>query len=195
VINLKPINKVKPKKGSLLLAEPFLTDPYFKRAVVLLCEHNNEGSFGFVLNRFLDFELNELIDNDTFKSNIVGLGGPVNKENLFYLHAFGSQVAGSVKITDDIYFGGDFNQLKSAYKADLKSNVANKKIRFFVGYSGWDNQQLKQELAEDSWLICNKFNADDIYSLPSESLWEKIIKSFGNEYSVWLNAPYDPILN
>ncbi|MGY6560924.1 MAG: YqgE/AlgH family protein [Luteibaculaceae bacterium] len=192
MLNLKPNNLVKPHKGSILLAEPFLADPYFKRAAVFLCEHNEEGSFGFVINRFLDFNFDQIIKSKTFKHYPVGLGGPVQKENLFYLHSFGESVEGSVQITDDIYFGGDFESLKKNYKF---LGEPKNKIRFFVGYSGWSETQLEAELEEDSWLICDNYTPQDIFSGNFDALWYNLVKSFGKEYSLWLNAPQDPILN
>jgi putative transcriptional regulator len=194
MLNLKPKNSVKPKKGSLLLAEPFLADPYFKRSVVFLCEHNDEGSFGFVLNRFLDeYAFEDLVKGETFKGQPVCLGGPVQNESLFYLHNYGEKVVGSVKVTKDIWFGGDFESLKEVYKS-LPPN-SHYKVRFFVGYSGWSPNQLSEELKEDSWLICNQYDSSDILSKDFDTLWSKLVRGFGDKYSIWLNAPSDPILN
>lgn len=116
MFDLKVHNQLKPAKGKILITEPFLDDEYFSRAVILLCEHNEEGSFGFVLNNFVDFKMNELTEFPEIDTKI-SLGGPVGTKNLYFIHTAGNLLDGSILISDGIYYGGDFNQLKKLYAA------------------------------------------------------------------------------
>src|SRR5436190_15983515 len=89
ILDLDPLNQHKPGRGRLLVSEPYLPDPYFRRTVVLLCEHNEEGSFGFVLNRHMDMAVNDLMENMPPIGARVSIGGPVQSGNLYYLHTLG----------------------------------------------------------------------------------------------------------
>ena len=85
-VNISKVSKLKPKKSCVLLAEPFMTDDHFSRAVIYLCEHNEEGSYGFILNNKLELTLDQIIpDNDLPKLD-VSYGGPVHASNLFFIH-------------------------------------------------------------------------------------------------------------
>ena len=85
-LNISKINNIKPQKGNLILAEPFMQDDHFGRSVILMCEHNDEGSYGFILNNKLDINLDELVPEIEVKDLSVYYGGPVHSSNLFYLH-------------------------------------------------------------------------------------------------------------
>ena len=86
MIRFTPSNNAKPESGDILLSEPFLDDPYFGRKVVLLCEHNDEGSFGFVLNNFIDIDVDEVMEELPKLNARISVGGPVKNGNLYYLH-------------------------------------------------------------------------------------------------------------
>ena len=101
----KHTDGLKPKRGRLLLSEPFLVDEYFKRSVVLLCDYNKEGAFGFVLNNYVTIKLNELIDDIPDFTTTISLGGPVNTNNLYFIHTLGKKLPGSSSLTDGIYIG------------------------------------------------------------------------------------------
>ena len=117
-LDLDPDNQLAPARGRLLVSEPYLPDPYFRRTVVLLCEHNEEGSFGFVLNRFIDMDIGDLMqDMPPIKSRI-SIGGPVQSGNLYYLHTLGKHIEGSVVVLGDVHMGGDFEQLRAVLATD-----------------------------------------------------------------------------
>ncbi|MBK7297448.1 MAG: YqgE/AlgH family protein [Flavobacteriales bacterium] len=97
-LDLRPENKLEPARGRLLVSEPFLPDPYFRRTVVLLCEHNDEGSFGFVLNRHMDMDIDQLMDRMPPIGSKVSIGGPVQSSNLYYLHTLGPHLDGALKL-------------------------------------------------------------------------------------------------
>ena len=141
---------ISPASGILLIAEPFLKDPNFMRSVILLCRHEEtEGSFGFVLNKLLHQKLEEIIPELSGFDLPVYEGGPVQMNTLHYIHQYPELLPESVKITEEVYWGGDFETLKTLMQSDL---IDISKIRFFLGYSGWDSAQLAAEIEEKSWI-------------------------------------------
>ena len=124
-------------KGKVLLAEPFMRDSNFKRAVVLMCENNEEGSLGFVLNKPLeDTKIDRLVPEfPEFDANVY-FGGPVQTDTIHYVHNVGELLDDSVKITEGVYWGGDFEKLKFLISSGL---VKPHNIRFFIGYTGWSS--------------------------------------------------------
>ena len=97
-----------PKKGHLLIAEPsILGDVSFNRSVVLLAEHNDEGSIGFILNKPLSYTINDLIPEIDASFKIYN-GGPVEQDNLYFIHNIPEVIPNSVEISNGIYWGGDF---------------------------------------------------------------------------------------
>jgi putative transcriptional regulator len=180
-----------PKKGSLLLSEPFLNDDYFRRAVILLCEHNDEGSFGFILNNYVNIKLNELIEGvDDFDANI-SLGGPVSTNNLYYIHTLGDDIPGSTPLVKGVYIGGEFEVLKSLIKSKA---ITSNQIKFFLGYSGWSANQLDKEMKEESWIV-TKSNLKIVMGKRDKDLWKKILNKMGGKFSVISNYPINPSLN
>jgi putative transcriptional regulator len=152
-------NKFFPRKGRILLSDPFLGDEYFERSVVYLCEHSKDGSFGFVLNHYVDVNLNQL--NPAFPSidAVMSIGGPVENESMYFMHTFGNELNDSLEIMDGIYIGGDFQQL---YSFISEKHFQDKKIRFFLGYSGWSAGQLQEEIKENAWIVSKIDSADEI---------------------------------
>lgn len=191
MINLNPPNKLEPRRGRLLISYPLMNDPYFKRSVVLLCEHNDEGSFGFVLNKFLDVNLSELVEELPDVPNRIGLGGPVQTSNLYFLHTLGPEIEGSIPITKHIFLGGQFESLRERM---TQGGLEDHEVRFFVGYSGWSENQLDGELKDNAWFI-SEAPANILMNTSTEKLWAKTLKDMGSEYSFLANLPEDPSLN
>ncbi len=184
-------NNVPPKKGSVLISEPFSQDSYFQRSVVFLTEHTDNGSMGFVLNKSLDVNLNELIKGLEIDKKIpVFLGGPVNVDTLFYLHTL-SFIPDSYQVTDTVYLNGDFDFLKEYINngGDIDGN-----IKFFFGYSGWSENQLKDELSENSWLV-SIITDNELLTTKNKKIWEKTLSSLGAKYKKWTQFPKNPTLN
>ena len=191
LINFKKLNKLKPKKGRVLISEPFLDDDYFKRSVVLICEHNEEGSFGFVLNNYMEFPLTEIMDDFPEFNTRISIGGPVNNDNLYYVHTLGEKITGSIEILPGIYMGGSFDEMKSLIESnEIKEN----EIRFFVGYSGWALEQLENELKESAWIV-SMANTETLMDTSIENLWKKILGEMGENPQLFSNYPEDPNLN
>ena len=191
MIDLTPSADQFIEKGSLLLAEPFISDPFFKRTVILVCDHGKEGSFGFVLNNYVEVELSQLIEDFPDDKINVSIGGPVKSSNLFYLHTQGEAIPNSVAIMDGLYFGGDFDVLKQKV---LSGEIALKEIRFFLGYSGWGVGQLDDELGEKSWFV-TKVNAATIMHYNEKDMWRGIMRKLGKKGQLVANFPEDPELN
>jgi putative transcriptional regulator len=191
ILDLNPENRYKPARGRLLVSEPYLPDPYFRRTVVLLCEHNTDGSFGFVLNRHMDMTVNDLMENMPPITARVSIGGPVQSGNLYYLHTLGPHLEGSVEVVDGVHMGGDYEQLRSILATDPK---LAKHIRFFVGYSGWSEDQLDRELGERAWLVTRAEKKRIMYN-GKRDLWADTLRSMGREFAPLANFPEDPSLN
>lgn len=183
--------KIKPGQAKLLISEPFMQDAYFKRTVVLLASHNEEGSFGFILNKELDIPLCDLIKELPEAKTKVFLGGPVQRDNLFYIHSVGDIIENSIAIGKGIFWGGNFDALQSLIE---RNEIGSKQIRFFVGYSGWSHGQLDEEIKERSWIISD-LNKKLILETPHGDLWKNALKKMGGAYSQFVNYPENPRLN
>ncbi len=168
-----------------------MDDPYFKRTVVLLCEHNEEGSFGFVLNRYVDVDINDIIADLPQIETRISIGGPVKNENLFYLHRLGDQIEGSTEILKGLYIGGSFDALKEKI-ANRVIDIAD--VRFFLGYAGWQENQLDEELKSKSWLIVPG-EGTDIMNTFNDNLWSEVLRDKGENFSHFANFPKNPSLN
>src|SRR5271157_5478374 len=105
-------NKVAPKKGRVLVSEPFLKDTYFKRSLVLLTDHSSDGAIGFVLNKPLDIKASEVINDFPDFGASVSIGGPVSTNTIHYLHTVGSLIPNSVHIIENVYWGGNFEIMR-----------------------------------------------------------------------------------
>ncbi|MEM9837017.1 MAG: YqgE/AlgH family protein [Bacteroidota bacterium] len=178
---------VKPelKNGTVLLAEPFMMDPNFKRAAIMLAEHSEEGTIGFILNRPVDMMINELVEDFPEISAPVLYGGPVQTDTLHYLHNVGELLADSREILPGIFWGGDFEQLKLLIEKGL---IQPNDIRFYVGYSGWSKGQLIDEMKYGSWVTA-PMDANYLFSNKPEQLWSQVMVNKGDVYTVIADIP------
>lgn len=187
---MKP-SAIQPGTGVLLISEPFLADSYFKRSVVLLSEHDDKGTLGFILNKPTDVNINDAVDDfPNFPSRLY-FGGPVDTDTLFYIHTIGSELEGARQISNGIYWGGNYDQLKQMI---LAGRVTPEMIRFYAGYSGWDAQQLEGELNQHSWMVSHGNKGFTFFDDP-DNLWSQVLKSMGKEFAMMANFPEDPSLN
>jgi putative transcriptional regulator len=184
-------NNVAPQKGRILIAEPFLNDIYFKRSIVFLTEHNDEGSIGFVLNKPVNLQIEEIInDFPSFDCNI-SIGGPVSNNTVHYLHTLGELVPNSVHVSDNIFWGGNFDSMKNLV---LEKAISKDQIRFFLGYSGWMPKQLDEELSQNSWLVSN-IKPELVMNHDMNEIWKEVLNNLGTKYKMWINSPENPSLN
>jgi putative transcriptional regulator len=188
LIDLSFTNSKNPKKGTILISDPFLDEDYFRRSVILLCEHTNESSFGFVLNNYLDVDLHELDPDFPDIQARISVGGPVETQSLYYIHGF-RDIDENLKVRDGIYFGGSYEELRSFLDAD-ESN--KQKVRFFLGYSGWDEGQLKKELESNSWIVADNITAEEIFSTKNDQLWKYCLEKQGGNFKAISKFPLNP---
>lgn len=184
-------NKIPPAKGHLLVSEPYLPDPNFERTIILLCEHNQDGSFGFVLNKPSLAKIADVVEGVNEFDATVFVGGPVQQDTLHYLHRCGD-IEGAIPVSDDVYWGGNFESL--ILRIDTKQ-IDPKDIKFFIGYSGWSAGQLEEELEADSWIVSDQLNSDLIFEVSSEAMWQQTLKAMGGRFSMYSNYPVDPRMN
>jgi len=177
--------------GILLISDPFLKDPNFLRTVVFLCEHQNEGSFGFVVNKPMGLTLQDVVTEAEGLLIPLADGGPVQKDTLHFLHRRPDLIEGGVEVTDHIFWSGDFAQTLSLLKS---GELPASDIRFFIGYSGWGESQLQQEIDDKSWITRLAKN-DLIFNEEIESIWKESLTDLGGEYRQMINYPIDPQLN
>ena len=182
---------IQPAPGILLIADPFLQDPNFMRTVVFLCEHDDKGSLGFVLNRKYEDTIDELIsDLEGFKIPVY-YGGPVMMNTIHFLHQFPDLIPDSIKVSEDIYWAGNFETVAALIKS---KSIDLSKIKFFIGYSGWENEQLAGEIEEKSWLTVTG-NLNLVFDAEPEQVWKNSLKHLGGDYEMLVNYPIDPQLN
>jgi putative transcriptional regulator len=182
---------IEPGPGILLIADPFLKDPNFLRTVVLLCEHNEDGSFGFVLNKQIEDTLDELLEGFEGFDFPVYYGGPVQTDTIHFIHQYPELIPDASRVSDDIFWGGDFDTLAILIK---NKQVNPDKIKFFIGYSGWGNGQLNGEMDEKTWLTVSTTQKLTFNTAP-EAIWKDSLKQLGGEYEMMINFPIDPQLN
>jgi putative transcriptional regulator len=182
---------IDPGPGILLIADPFLKDPNFLRTVIILCEHRDEGSFGFVLNRQYENTLDELIPELEGFPLPVYYGGPVQVDSIHFLHQYPDEIPGSQEISKGIYWGGDFDAVVNLIK---NANTDPDKIRFFIGYSGWGEGQLKDEMKQKTWLTVSATRKLIFHNNYNE-IWKDSLKHLGGDYEMMVNFPIDPQLN
>ncbi|MFT6204629.1 MAG: putative transcriptional regulator [Spirosomataceae bacterium] len=183
-------NDQEPAAGKLLISEPFINDNNFDRTVILLCEHNENGSFGLVLNQEMPLKLSDIIESN-YSEQPIFTGGPVEQNTLHFLHRLGSEVAQTVEVTENVYWGGNFDYVKTMLNFQ---NQPHSDVRLFVGYSGWEPGQLQNEINRNSWYISNA-DAALVFDTPAKSVWRETLRRMGGNYRVISNYPTDPRLN
>jgi len=180
-----------PEKGKLLISEPFLLDPNFKRTIILLSEHNEEGSVGFILNKPTDLKLSLLVEDFPEFDAPVYFGGPVQIDTLQFIHKAGDIIEGSVEIGDGLYWGGSFEVMKLLAEA---KQLNPEDFRFFLGYSGWGAGQLAKEMKMNSWLVASA-STDVIFTDEPEKLWREVLKGMGKKFAILASFPENPSVN
>jgi putative transcriptional regulator len=177
-------------KGRLLLATPALFDPNFRRTVVLVGEHGEEGAMGLVLNRPADVTVGEAVPPlavVTGEEARVHVGGPVQPEAVLVLAEFEDPEAAATLVVGDVGFAsseGDLEELAGAIR----------RARVFAGYSGWGPGQLEAELEEESWLV-EPAEGVDLFPEPGDDLFGSVLRRKGGTYRVLALMPEDPSSN
>jgi putative transcriptional regulator len=178
--------------GTLLIAEPFSQDPSFKRSVVLICRHSKEdGTVGFTLNKELETTLADLFPELSEFNQSLYLGGPVQNDTLHYIHQYPEYFSDAVEVLPGVFWGGDFEKFKTLL---LQGKLESHKLKFFLGYSGWDAGQLDEELEDKSWIVTQP-NARLIFETKPDLIWNESLISMGGKYKMMVHFPTDPQLN
>lgn len=189
LLNMSNLNL---KKGLLLIAEPsIIGNMSFNRSIILIADHNSKGSIGFILNKPLDLTLQDLFPEIEINFELYN-GGPVEQENLYYIHKTPDLIPNSIEISDGLYWGGNFQKVIEL----IKNNKLNPfDIRFFLGYSGWGNNQLNYELRSNTWILSKNIYNNQIIEKVNNSFWKEQMLELGGDYTIWSNAPENPSYN
>ncbi len=184
---------MKPTAGKILISDPFLQDPNFARTLVFLTEHNDRGTFGFVLNNAVDISLKEVFEDESLPNTSIFQGGPVELNTLHFLHSLGGVIPNSKEVMSGVWWGGDFDKALDLLR---KSPEMVTSFIFFIGYSGWGVSQLEDELSEEAWVV-SEIGSATIFNtkIDAQQLWKKAMKNLGGKYSGLANSPIDPQLN
>jgi putative transcriptional regulator len=183
---------INPESGTLLIAEPFLKDPSFMRSVVMICRHNDEeGTFGFALHKMMQVTLDQFIPGLEGHEIPVYLGGPVQTDTLHYIHNLPQYFDDCQKVADGIFWGGNFETMKSLI---TEGKIKYEEVKFFLGYSGWSAGQLEEEMSAGSWLV-TEANKTLVLKISSEQVWNESLTQLGGKYKMMKFFPTDPQLN
>ena len=184
--------------GTMLLSAPTLLDPNFMHTVVLMCQHDDEGAFGLVVNRVTDARVGELFpDHEQLRrlEQRVRAGGPVAQDTLQVIHRLPPELAastGGVDVGDGVRIGADLNALMGV---DGAAEALGARARFVVGYAGWAAGQLDAEIATGSWLPLAT-SADLVFAEGSgEEVWRAGVRRLGGDGSGLVHLPPDPTWN
>lgn len=177
-------------KGQLLLASPALFDPSFRRTVVLVTEHTEEGAAGLVLNRPSETAVADAVPDLlplVSEEERVYVGGPVQESAVLVLAEFEDPKEAALLVVDDVGFlpgDGDFDLLAGA----------TRRVRVFAGYAGWGPGQLEAELEESSWIVGSS-PAPELFPELEDDLWARVLRDKGGVYRVVALMPEDPSVN
>jgi putative transcriptional regulator len=195
------------EKGALLIAGPGMYDPNFRQSVILLCEHNDRGSMGLVINRPTELVLTEAVHQlaEAARDDVIYSGGPVQPDHLLILIRSGWEPPSSHHVFSDVYLGTDLPTLKSlvseAESSDAASDnesvsspVADTVFRGYAGYAGWSAGQLDGELTSQSWIVVPA-DSKWIFDADPTVVWPELMRSLGPRHAVYATMPRDPNLN
>ena len=185
---------VNPQKGDLLIAEPLLDEPYFKRSVILLLdEDNNQGHIGLALNKITPVSLQDLFPDWKAGAEVpVYSGGPVEADRLFMLHTMGDRFDGSMEVSPGLYVGAKLDDIIDYIN---NNRYADGNIRFFLGYSGWSRGQLTSEILKNTWALNPNPGHTDVLTGAEDLYWRREVRRLGEKYRSWLLVPSNPAFN
>lgn len=187
-----------PEPGMLLLSAPMMNDAFFSRCAIILLPAP-KGKMGLILNHELPIKIKDIlgaVNNPETMSEIPDIpvfnGGPVDLERLFVIHTLGDRIKGSVRITDGLYVGGES---ESIIDYIMEGGETEGKMRFVLGYSGWENDQLTKEILENSWTVNPTPDVTELLKAEGEEYWRREVSRLGDAHRSWLSMPHHPSLN
>lgn len=180
----------KPKVGNLLISEPFNPEPNFRRSVVLISQHNQAGSIGFILNKPTPVRVDEALEDFPEFNVPVYWGGTLQLDSIYYIHSI-EALEGKQKIAEGIYWGGNYDQLKLLIESH---QVQPSQIRFMAGFTAWEPDVLEEQIKQNSWWLTTADQATTFLEKPTE-LWGTILHRLGHIYGIMNDFPEDPGVN
>lgn len=178
-------------KNKILIADPFLLGPVFERSVVYLNDHSEEGAMGFILNNPTGFLVDEIVPNLKGCKLPVYYGGPVDEAVLFYLHTLGEEIENAIPVDDNLWWGGEFEDLK---RLTLAGKITSKNTKFFIGYAGWETEQLESEMVKNSW-ISSTISKTELFNDHTKGLWNDVLKKSQSANAFLSGFAHNPSLN
>jgi putative transcriptional regulator len=176
-------------KGQLLVAGPGLHDPNFRRTVVLVGEHGEEGALGVILNRVSGATVDEALPELTALvdgADPIHVGGPVQPSAIVVLAEFADPDRADALVVEHVGF------LPSEIDPDDLGVL--RRARVFAGYAGWGPGQLDVELEDGSWIV-EPAAPDDVFTTDPDELWSDVLRRKGGPFGVLALMPPDPSLN
>lgn len=184
-------SRIRPGRGKLLVSEPLLPDPNFERSVILLCAHDEDGSFGFVMNKPSETPVSAVFDELGDTGMVAYAGGPVAPDTLHFIHTC-STIEGAQEIIPGIFWGGDPETVRLMAAS---GSFDSEKFRFLLGYSGWAAGQLDDELRDNSWIVSGQVDQQLLFATDAGIMWSEALHRLGGRFSRFANYPTDPRLN
>ncbi len=183
-----------PYSGALLISEPFMKETYFSHSVICLIEYSKEDqAMGIVMNKSTGYVLQDLLSNIKRKDDIpVYCGGPLSCDRLYFIHSLGDIIPGSRHICDGIYIGGEFRHLINYVNSGYPVEGV---VRFYLGYSGWDIGQLKDEIKNNVWAVGSISDTETLLTGSDDTYWHNHVKMLGKKYRCWRYYPQNPSVN
>ena len=180
------------KPGDLLIAEPSIFgDLNFHRSVVVLVDYKTEGYIGFIINKVLPYPIKDIVSEIKVVLPLFS-GGPVEEDSLFFIHNVGHLIPESEKISENLFWGGNIEKAIALVNSKI---ISEKEIRFFLGYSGWSENQLEQEIETESWVVIKNKYASKILEVNPNYFWKNQMVALGGKRLVWANSPENPHQN
>lgn len=185
------MTRVDSLRGKLLVASPAITDPNFRRTVVLIAEHSTDGAMGIVLDRVSEVTVGDVVEGVAWLAGSdaeVFVGGPVATTAVTVLAEFADPGRAALLIDADLGF------VPAEVEDEAGLVAAVTRTRVFAGHAGWAPGQLEQELEDDGWIIADALR-EDCFTEEPEGLWEAVLRRQGGALSLIATMPYDPSLN
>jgi putative transcriptional regulator len=180
-----------PKKGTLLISQPLIGDGFFEQSVIVLTNHGNFGTMGFSLNKKSSLFIRDVFEDFPVQTPLY-FGGPVEPDSLFFLHLF-EGLPNSKEVAPGLFMGGSFEGLKERL-SHQHWDTNHPSVKLFLGYSGWSVGQLAEEIADKTWIVESIRENQELLTMNDKG-WRDQMKNLGGTYSLWANAPEDPVLN
>lgn len=174
------------ERGTLLIASPDIDSGFYLRSVLLLCDHSPAGSFALTMNKPINVELpEEFLKNDSSSQMRMGMGGPVQSNQLMLLHGYSGAPDQTLKVAEGIYLGGDL-----VFLQELLEKHPEIPLHLCFGYSGWGAGQLEKEFMAGNWFL-HPASTALVFDTPPEQMWQACMLAMGGKYATLSTLPQD----